>query len=581
MDESIDPQSKLHHPKLKRLSHFERFLRLFTSVRPGEGRSVLYLFFTAFLLMAAYYLLRPVRDALILAEGSAEIRAYAQGIVAVTLIFLLPLYKQLFEGLADPASRSRVLRWVTAFFISNLLIFYLMGRGGLAISVPFFVWLSIFNVSVLAQFWAFAADLFNVRSGQRLFVVIMVGASSGAWVGSQGSKHLVSVIGHFELMLLASAVLIFPIILSAFAERSVPSGSANPHQEPLGDGRFTREDLVGGFDVVFRSRYLISIAALIVVLNYVNTAGEYVLAWFADRQAETVAMSGSVSETQYLARFYGDYNAWFTLISLVVQLFIVTRIFRWVGVRGAMLVLPVLLIINYAVLLILPLFGLVRLLMIAEKSVTYSVQNTTNQALYLPLTREQKNVGKMTIETFFVRAADAVHAGVIYLLVGIAGLGIQTILGINLCLALVALAIAFDIRRHHRRVSGKRMPNLPPRVASPLPDVYVPAGQLLVFSVPERSFLDPDPGDTLEYRAFVAGREPLPEWVEFDRHNQTFTVRPPDDEGWVEIEVIARDFEGLEVSDFFVIGYGPGKSPVFAQESAWFNPAALGDRGVP
>ena len=122
-----------------RLTPFERFLTLFTSVRPGEGVSVFYLFSSGFVLLAAYYLLKPVRESLILSEGSAEIRAYSVGMVALVLLLVIPLYKRLFSSLSATENKSRLLRWVSAFFVSNLLIFYVIGSAGYPISVPFFI----------------------------------------------------------------------------------------------------------------------------------------------------------------------------------------------------------------------------------------------------------------------------------------------------------------------------------------------------------------------------------------------------------------------------------------------------------
>ncbi|MEM6575025.1 MAG: putative Ig domain-containing protein [Pseudomonadota bacterium] len=549
---------------LARLTLFERFLTLFTSVRPGEGRSVKHLFLTALVLMGSYYILKPVRDALILAEGSAEIKAYAQGIVAVTLAFLLPLYKQLYAGLSNKKSRSLVLRWVTAFFISNLLMFCLLGRGGISISVPFYVWLSIFNVTVVAQFWAFAADLYNTRSGQRLFVVIMVGASIGSWLGSQTSKYLFAVVGEYGLMLLAAGVLALPMILSILAERSVPEGSENNNREQPESQRFALADLVGGFDVVFRSRYLIALAILVMTLTMVNTVGEFVLSYLVDERAEAMAAGAGLTEVQYLGRFWGDYYAWVTLSSMVLQLLVVSRLMRAIGIRAVVLILPAFVILHWGILLLIPGFFLVRGLQIAENAISYSIQNTANQALYLPLNREQKYVGKTTIDTFFFRAGDGLVALLVFLLIDQLNLSITAFFVLALALGGVALWAALSIRRQHREEIRQRMKNLPPKIVAPLPNVYVPAGQMLMFSISDGYFMDPDPGDTLDYQARLAGGGTLPRWVRFDRHNQTFTMRPPAaTSGTVEIELVARDYEGLEVNASFTIEHGLEGHPRF------------------
>ncbi|MFU8820686.1 MAG: hypothetical protein ACNA8G_03925 [Gammaproteobacteria bacterium] len=101
-------------PTFSRLTWFERLLTLFTSVRPGEGRSIFVMLAQIFLLLHGYYLIRLVRETLILVEGSPEIRAYSTGAIALSLIFIIPLYKLLFDYLRSGGNKSAVLRWVGA-----------------------------------------------------------------------------------------------------------------------------------------------------------------------------------------------------------------------------------------------------------------------------------------------------------------------------------------------------------------------------------------------------------------------------------------------------------------------------------
>ena len=535
-------------------------MSLFTSVRPGEGTSVLYLFSSAFVLLAAYYLLKPVRESLILSEGSAEIRAYSVGIVALVLLFVIPLYKRLFTGLALAENKSRVLRWVSLFFISNLLIFCLIGNLGIPISVPFFVWLSIFNVMVLAQFWGFAADLYNTKSGQRLFVVIMVGASIGAWVGSQVAKQLFGFFGPYSIMLISAGLLLVPVWLSALAEKNVPEGSACHEKRSAAEKPPGFKALLGGFDVVFRSHYLLLLAALVFLLNMINTTGEFIVSLMVDQRAEAMlAMAGNtLSKAQLVGASYGEYFSWINLISLGLQLFVVSRLFRKFGVRGAILVLPVFMLLHYGALLIFPVFVAVRWLMIGENSILYSIQNTTNQTLYLPLSREQKYVGKTTIDTFFVRFGDLAQALMVYVGLNIAGLTVTGFIVINMVCALALIFVALDIRRSHKSQIKEKLSNLPPRIVTPLPNIQVPAGQLTMFSVPDDCFFDPDPGDTLDYSASLEDGSALPVWVRFDTYNQTFTVRPPvASDGQLRLHLTATDFEGLYASGVFALDYAP------------------------
>ena len=218
----------------QRLTAVERFLTLFTRVQAGEGRSVGILALQAFTLMVAYYLIRPVREALILTEGTAELRSYAVGVQALLLILILPLYGQLVRRSAS----NRVFQFVMAFFALNLVAFSVIGHAGIRFSFVFFVWASIFAVMAVSQFWAFATDLLDVTSGTRLFGVIATGVSAGAWVGANLASAGIKSIGPYGLMLAAAGVLCISIYLSERAascgeRRKSRAGQPNPVRLPV------------------------------------------------------------------------------------------------------------------------------------------------------------------------------------------------------------------------------------------------------------------------------------------------------------------------------------------------------------
>ena len=113
------------------LSLFERVLSLFTKMRAGEGRSVFLLLANAFLILLAYYVLRPLREALILTEFSAEVKSYATAVIAAILMFLVPLYGILFRH----ARKVQLIQWITLFFMVNLVLLYLMGVAGMRVKI--------------------------------------------------------------------------------------------------------------------------------------------------------------------------------------------------------------------------------------------------------------------------------------------------------------------------------------------------------------------------------------------------------------------------------------------------------------
>lgn len=463
------------------LSPLERGLQLLATVRPGEGRGIVLMVAQVFLLLLAYYLIRPLREALILAEGTSVVRSYAVGAVAVTLIFLIPLYRLLFNHLDGRGSKSTVLRWVMAFFIANLLVFCALGAAGVPIGVPFFVWVGVFSVMLLAQFWAFAADLLNIRSGQRLFAIIAIGAALGAWCGSRLSGWLIAAIGPFPMMLVAAALLVVALGLSVAVERSIPDAARAPDEAPRRvPTSHGLDEIRTSFDVVLRNRYLLLIAVFVALINWINSTGGYILASFVEEYAAQQVPSGNVeAEREVIGQFYGGYFAWITLLQLFLQLFVVSRVLRYFGVRVALVMLPLVMVANYGLMAWMPVFALVRVTMIAENATNYSLHGTSCHSLFLPLTREQKYMGKTTVDTFFWRFGDLLHALTIFVAVQWLQLAMDLVMLFNLGLALIALTVSVLIGHHNasavRALAGEQDPAADAPLDTPVHGVAVRA----------------------------------------------------------------------------------------------------------
>lgn len=167
----------------------ERFLSLFTTLRPHEGRAAVLLAWQAFVIMAAYYMLKVIREPLILADGSAELKAYTNAIQAALLMIIVPVFARVYHRLGHDGAKHHMMSRLMLFFISNLLLFAVAYGLGWRIGIAYYVWLGIFSVMVLALFWAFSADLYNVRSGQRIFPLIAAAGSGGALVGARAAGY--------------------------------------------------------------------------------------------------------------------------------------------------------------------------------------------------------------------------------------------------------------------------------------------------------------------------------------------------------------------------------------------------------
>jgi len=535
------------------LTPFERLLTLVTRVRPGEGRSAFLFFLHGFLLLFSYQVVKALREAFMLTKFSAEVRAYAVALIALLLMVLVPLYAVVRRRLDG----ERLLAAVTAFFALNLLIFWAAAVAGLPIAFPFFIWVSIFGVMVIAQLWAFAADSFNLKSGQRLFPVIMVGANLGALAGAKGAQLTVATLTPVGLMLVATLLLLATLLVAGPERRAVPPGSRPVlvgHGAPV-------PRLMGGISLVLRDRYLLLIALLVVLLNWINTTGEFVLADFVQRDAaQRVAASGGVLDAGTLiTEFYGNFQFWVTALGLAIQLLLVARIYRRVGVRGALLVHPVIVGLGYGLIALgpmlggfVPVFTLVRLVKIAENGVDYSLMNTTRHALFLPVDRDSKYEGKTAIDSFFWRFGDLIQAGVVFAGLNWFGWGAPQFALLNLLLALVWIGLAVAIGREFGRKAAENVINVAPEVGTPIPDVTCPPGKAVEHRVPVDAFVDADPGDVLHLAARLADGRPLPAWLQFDPRARRFSGRAPAGfSGELTIEVLASDVDGLEVASSF------------------------------
>ncbi len=530
-------------------------MSMFTRMRPGEGPSVMWYALYAFLLLVCYYILKTIREALILTEFGAEARSYATAVIAILLLFIVPLYGLLFRH----ARKVHLIRWVTTFFVVNIVLFWVMARGGVEIGFFYFVFAGIFGVMVIAQFWAFAADSYNVKSGQRLFPVIMIGASAGALAGAQFTKFLTGrgYVEPINMLLIAAGILAATLFLSELSRRAIPeeSRSLGGDDDETVEDPGEKKSLLGGFSLVFQDRYLLMIAGLVILLNWVNTTGETILAHFVSQHATSVAAeSPGLERGDVIAAFYGDFFFWVNLVGFAMQAFLVARIYRWLGVSGALLILPAIAAIGYGIIVFVPVFSIIRVVKIMENSTDYSIMNTTRQALFLPTDRSVKYEGKTAIDTFFWRFGDLIQAGAFYVGLHFLGLSIPEFALVNLALALVWLVLAIFIGREYRRLVRENVANQAPVLNRPIPDIDAGPSGAFEVTLAADTFVDADPGDVLTLSAQLPGGGPLPSWVNFHPGSRTFRGQlPHKSDGDMEIEVIARDFDGLSASGSFFI----------------------------
>ncbi|HVJ27626.1 MAG TPA: hypothetical protein VM493_08775 [Vicinamibacterales bacterium] len=391
-------------------SRIELLLSPIADVRREEAGSALLMTLLMFLLLAAYYQLKTAREVFILAGGGAEVKSYSSAGQALLLLVLVPAY----GAFASRVSRIRLVRGVTLFFVLNLLVFVAAVRAGFNVGIVYFLWVGIFNLMAIAQFWAFASDLYSKEQGRRLFPLIGVGSSLGAWVGSMRAGELMTTSGPTRLLIGAAVTLtvcaFLPQIVERLTARDTTAEEVAVADQPVGGP--------GGFTLIGQDRYLMLIALLMVLLNVVNTTGEYLFGRYV--VAEAVAKFGAdaaaaASRERFIGETYSRLFSTVNLVGFLLQMFVVSRLFKFLGVGKSLFIHPCVAALGYLMFLRAPSIQLMGALKVADNSLDYSLGNTTKQALWLPTSREAKYKAKQAVDSFFVRMGDVFSAGIVWI----------------------------------------------------------------------------------------------------------------------------------------------------------------------
>jgi AAA family ATP:ADP antiporter len=412
-----------------------------------------------FLILVSYYVIKTVREPLILntevpgflhrlgIRGPAEVKTYAAAGQALVLMAFVPAY----SWFASRVNRLKLVLGVTLFFAANIVAFALAVAAEVPfIGVAFYVWVGFFSLSIIAQFWSYANDIYTKEAGNRLFPVIGIGMTAGTPVGAWIAERLFDAHVHVQVMLYLAAAL---LLLSLGAYFLVNRVAGERHGADAAPAALARGD---GFALVFANRYIILIAVLLVVLNIVNTTGEYILSHLVVESAqELAAASPGFDRSAYIGAFYGNYFFWVNVLAVLLQAFVASRLVKHFGLAGVLLALPLIAVGAYGIVAAGATIAVVRWAKTAENSTDYSVMNTARQLLWLPTTREEKYKAKQAVDSFFVRlgdlaAATVVFAGTAWLSLDASGFAL-----INLGFVVVWLVLAVTLVRWNRELCAR------------------------------------------------------------------------------------------------------------------------------
>jgi AAA family ATP:ADP antiporter len=475
-------------------STLDGFLRLFADVRPGESLSALLLSGNVFLLLSAYYIIKPIRDGLIVGEFSAAVKSYTSAGAVFLLAIVVPLYGKL----ADRVPRRRLINVATIFFVVSFVGFYGLWATGLNIGIVFYAWVAVFNVMIVAQFWGFANDVYNQDEGERLFPIVAFGQSFGAVVGATYVERYADALGIGTLLLIGTALLFVQLLVTNFidsrerklkerhlspeetsekltattgsiriedvkrmlAEREAEDRTSSGPQTGAADTREKEEKdgqpavpTSGAFKLVFQTRYLLMIGLLMMLLNLVNTTGEFILdSSIANAAAEITGQTSGAEYTQEITALKAGFFQVVNITGLIIQLFVVSRVVQYFGVAVGLMILPAIAIGGYGLIALAPAFPVIRWAKTAENATDYSLNNTVRNMLFLPATREQKYKAKQTIDSFFSRVGDTLQAVVVFVGTTVFALSMAGFAVINLSIAVVWFFLAYRIGKRYRHL---------------------------------------------------------------------------------------------------------------------------------
>ncbi|QHF02883.1 MULTISPECIES: NTP/NDP exchange transporter [Pseudomonas syringae group] len=374
-------------------------------VEACERAALLLGFAFHFCVLASYYLVRPLRDALGL-EGGADKLQWLFTATFVVMLVTVPLFGALVSRL--PATRFVPLVY-RLIALSMLLFGVLIANhvAPVAVGRAFFVWISIYNLFIVSIFWSVLVDRFSSEQGRRLFGFIAAGGTLGTFIGPLLAATMATYFGPLALsigaaLLLEGAVLCYRALLN----RTQAQGKA-----PVSEERRLGGTVMAGVSLIARSPYLLGMVLFMLLHTSAAT-----LLYF--EQGRIVADSyGDVSSR---TRFFAWVDLTVSTLTLLFQLLLTAPLIRWVGVGGALLALPLATVVAFTAMALSPVPTTVALAQGLRRAVEYAVVRPAREVLWTVVSREEKYKAKNVIDTLVYRGGDAASG---WLSVGLTAMG--------------------------------------------------------------------------------------------------------------------------------------------------------------
>jgi AAA family ATP:ADP antiporter len=424
-------------------------------LRPGELPLLLLSAAYFFFALAAWYVLRPIRDEMGVAGGVDNLAWLFLGTLTATL-----LAQPVFAALVERWPRRRFIPWTYRFFGLNLVLFFValrtLGAGDASAQVwigrTFFVWSGVFNLFVVSVFWGFMADVFEPGQGRRLFGVIAAGGTLGGLLGGAVTASVVEAVGAAPLLLLAAVLLEAAVRCEAvLGRRAARRDRAQEVAErrPIGGG------VLAGITHVARSPYLLGICFFLLLYTVSST-----FLYFLQAQIVSDAVSDPGARTALFARI----DVWVNGLTLLLQVGLTGRLLSRLGVGGTLALLPLLSLAGFAALAAAPALAALVVFQVARRTTNFALSRPARENLFIPLPREDKYKAKSFLDTFVYRAGDQAgawtHTGLAAAGLGVAGISAAAL---PICAAWLVLALWLG-RRYLRLLAHRHRTDDPPRL---------------------------------------------------------------------------------------------------------------------
>ena len=366
-------------------------------VKPNELRAVWLGFAFHFIILTAYYVVKPIRDA-IAAGNKLETLPW---MFTATLIVMI-MANAIYAAIVARMERRKFIPLAYAFFILMLVVFFILMRSGSPAQQvwtgrAFYVWVSVFNLFNTAIFWAFMTDLFTVEQGKRLYAFIAVGGTLGAIAGAYITRNLIRDLGQANLVAISAAMFAIVCVLVRFFPDRFTEGtrSAPATEQPIGG------TIWSGFTHIARSPYLFGLAAVILLYTITST-----WAYFQQTTLAGATLKTSTDRTVFLSNL----EIWVNTLTLFIQIFLTGRLLKWFGIAFTLTALPFLSMLGFAAMAIAPSLAMLAFFQITRRAGAYALMRPSREILFTVLKREDKYKVKSVTDTLGYRVGDQLGA---------------------------------------------------------------------------------------------------------------------------------------------------------------------------